>query len=346
MQSNRERVLAWVQAGLIEDKNIAQALQLAKAQPDRLQWYQFIKRALMWLVVICACSGVIFFFAYNWQALSRTLRFVLVQSAMLIISFSYLHCSANEKLKVALLMAMVLLTGSLLALVGQTYQTGADPWQLFAAWWVLMTPWAMLGRSSVIWIFWLLLLNVSYLLFSQLHLSSRWIIFEYQESSLLELGVINALLLVFFECICQYQQYAKTRLPVLLVPRQRYLQQVLHSVVLVYLSGWSMASLFEYNTPSYWVFLYLAASLLIYRYLITDLFAITVTCFSFLAVSYTLLFHYLDETNTEFGTFVLLSAIYLLLLSSVIGLYLRRCSELFLRAAGSPQRATEIEGDW
>ncbi len=40
----------------------------------------------------------------------------------------------------ALLLALALNIGALLALVGQTYQTGADPWQLFATWALLLLP--------------------------------------------------------------------------------------------------------------------------------------------------------------------------------------------------------------
>ncbi len=42
--------------------------------------------------------------------------------------------------KAALLLATLLL-GVFLALFGQTYQTGADPWQLFANWALLILPW-------------------------------------------------------------------------------------------------------------------------------------------------------------------------------------------------------------
>ena len=41
--------------------------------------------------------------------------------------------------------------------MGQTYQTGADPWQLFATWALLLLPLAALGRSPLLWtLAWLL----------------------------------------------------------------------------------------------------------------------------------------------------------------------------------------------
>ncbi|WP_290437262.1 DUF2157 domain-containing protein [Aeromonas caviae] len=57
----------------------------------------------------------------------------------------------------ALLLALALNLGALLALVGQTYQTGADPWQLFATWALMLLPLAALGRSPLLWtLAWLL----------------------------------------------------------------------------------------------------------------------------------------------------------------------------------------------
>ncbi len=47
----------------------------------------------------------------------------------------------------ALLLAIALNIGALLALVGQTYQTGADPWQLFSTWALMLVPLAVFGQS-------------------------------------------------------------------------------------------------------------------------------------------------------------------------------------------------------
>ncbi len=50
-----------------------------------------------------------------------------------------------------------LLLGALLALMGQTYQTGADPWQLFAFWALLALPWMLAARRDLLWTFWVLI---------------------------------------------------------------------------------------------------------------------------------------------------------------------------------------------
>lgn len=54
-------------------------------------------------------------------------------------------------LQQAALLGCCIATGAFLALIGQTYQTGADIWQLFAAWALLMLPWVVLSRSTACW---------------------------------------------------------------------------------------------------------------------------------------------------------------------------------------------------
>ena len=73
MQDNRERVFGWIQDGLIEEQNIAQAMQISQSRPSGEQWHAFAKQTLLWLSVICLCSGVIFFFAYNFLVTYKVL---------------------------------------------------------------------------------------------------------------------------------------------------------------------------------------------------------------------------------------------------------------------------------
>lgn len=63
----------------------------------------------------------------------------------------------------ALFLACVV-TGGLLALLGQTYQTGADPWTLFGWWALLIVPWLWASRSWFVVVLWLVVLNTAVLL--------------------------------------------------------------------------------------------------------------------------------------------------------------------------------------
>ncbi|HSP79967.1 MAG TPA: DUF2157 domain-containing protein, partial [Myxococcaceae bacterium] len=51
------------------------------------------------------------------------------------------------------------LVGPLLAVYGQAYQTGADPYELFLGWGALILPWVALARFGPLWLLLLLLVN-------------------------------------------------------------------------------------------------------------------------------------------------------------------------------------------
>jgi uncharacterized membrane protein len=61
----------------------------------------------------------------------------------------------------AALLGASLLAGALLALLGQTYQTGADTFELFAYWAALILPWVIAARLAPLWLLWIVLLNLS-----------------------------------------------------------------------------------------------------------------------------------------------------------------------------------------
>ena len=48
-----------------------------------------------------------------------------------------------------------------MALFGQTYQTGADPWQLFFNWALVITPWVLVSRFSAVWLIWVAIWNLA-----------------------------------------------------------------------------------------------------------------------------------------------------------------------------------------
>ena len=67
-----------------------------------------------------------------------------------------------------------MLVGGLLALIGQTYQTGADPWQLFALWALLALPWCLGARSDMLWAPWALVAMTACVLWADAHARSAW----------------------------------------------------------------------------------------------------------------------------------------------------------------------------
>jgi uncharacterized membrane protein len=112
-------------------------------------------------------SGVIFWVAANWQDWERGLKFAGLMSLLAVVA---LGAAALPRLRAALLLLATLVLGGQLAFVGQTYQTGADPWQLFAAWAGLSLVGVAVSRSDAMWTFWVLLVGGGIALWSGNHL--------------------------------------------------------------------------------------------------------------------------------------------------------------------------------
>lgn len=164
MASVFDEVLAWAGAGRLEPERIDEALDALGAAPDGASWRYAAGLMSLWMGVVALAAGLIFFFAHNWQALTRLERLGIADVCGLVALAAYARYAAGHKAQpaqAALLFGVSLWMGALLALVGQTYQTGADIWELFALWAALITPLALLGRSAAVWTLWALLCSLA-----------------------------------------------------------------------------------------------------------------------------------------------------------------------------------------
>jgi len=115
--------------------------------------------------------GVIFWIAAHWEALGRLGQFGLLQA---LVGFLCAGAMLRPALGAALGLLALLGIGGLFAYFGQTYQTGADPWQLFALWAALALPLCLGARSDVLWAPWALVVMVGISLWTHAHLGHRW----------------------------------------------------------------------------------------------------------------------------------------------------------------------------
>jgi uncharacterized membrane protein len=161
MASARDEILDWAEQGRIPQGKLRAALEEGGAIPSADQWRGFLDRLFLFMGAVLLGAGVIFFFAFNWQAMGRFAKFALVEAPVLLALFFVWRIGLDRLAGKAALLAGALVVGAVLALIGQTYQTGADTWELFAAWAVAILPWALVARFPALWIFWLLLANVA-----------------------------------------------------------------------------------------------------------------------------------------------------------------------------------------
>ncbi|HYD82241.1 MAG TPA: DUF2157 domain-containing protein [Paucimonas sp.] len=172
MDASRDRITAddildWLQQGRLRRDDLPAALRLAGITPGPADWLRFLDRLCLWAGALLLGAAAIFFLAYNWQEMGRFAKFGLVELAILAGLALCWRIGVDRVAGKALLLAIALLLGALLALVGQIYQTGADTFELFAAWAAVVLPLAAAGRFAALWLFWLALLNLALVLYFQ-----------------------------------------------------------------------------------------------------------------------------------------------------------------------------------
>lgn len=141
----------------------ARLWQLSRLHAPGAALRQHAERALATLAALLLGAGLIFWVAANWQDQTRQFKFLLIQALLLA---SVAGALAWPRGRNALLLLATLALGGLLAFIGQTYQTGADPWQLFAAWGALALLWVAAARSDGLWAVWVVIVGTGLALWS------------------------------------------------------------------------------------------------------------------------------------------------------------------------------------
>ena len=171
MSQARRTIEQLLHQGLLPLKNTEAAATHLEVYPSKRTWLIFFDKALLIIGTVALVLSLVFFIAYNWQNIGKMGKFALVEGALVITIALYVALSFRQLrqrfqlIRQLLLLIASIITGSLLALFGQVYQTGADTWQLFFGWALLITPWVMIARFPALWLLWLGLINACLLLY-------------------------------------------------------------------------------------------------------------------------------------------------------------------------------------
>jgi uncharacterized membrane protein len=157
-------VLHLAESGLIDGRAVGRALELAGLAPTARRWRLAAERLLLGLGTGLLAAGVICLVAYNWSSLTRWGRFTVAQAVLLLVFAAAWRLGFTSRYGKAALTLATALIGPLLALYGQTYQTGAELSGLFLAWAVLALPWTVASRTASGWLVWLGILEAGLLL--------------------------------------------------------------------------------------------------------------------------------------------------------------------------------------
>jgi len=157
--ANQLRHLA--QRDLLSAEALERGLKIINHTPDREKWERFLSIVLLILGAGFTVSGIYFFFAFNWANMHRFFKLGLLEIAM-VVSIGLVVWLNLDKLSGKIALAVSgLLVGALIAVFGQVYQTGADSYQLFLTWALLITGWVLISKFTPLWFLWILLFNLA-----------------------------------------------------------------------------------------------------------------------------------------------------------------------------------------
>lgn len=155
----------------LDGSQTQQLLQLADLSAEPAALAPWLPRGVAVLAAALGGMGVVMWIAANWETLGRFGRFGLLQALVLAAGTgAALRPAARAPLGLLALLGI----GALFAYFGQTYQTGADAWQLFALWGVLALPLCLGARSDVLWAPWALVMVMAISLWTHAHSGHRW----------------------------------------------------------------------------------------------------------------------------------------------------------------------------
>ena len=315
MPNFRTEIMAWIDAGNIEQENAVTALRLVGVLPDASKWRAFLATLCLWLGTSSSAAALIFFEAYNWQDMPHISKLIHIEAAIVLSLAMFVREQAGSRIATAALFMAIAATGALLALVGQIYQTGADTYELFSAWAAIALFWVVIGRSAVLWIVWLVIANLGLFFFVGTVFAS--VPGGTNSPEVVAVFVFNALALIAFQYVAsRNRSNTDTRWPVRAVSVASAATATLMLAVgmLGFGGRGDLESLLAYA-------IWLALLLVFYRRVVIDVFILAVGILCTIVWVLTLLWKLL-QPNLSFGLF-LLAALIILGVAAAAGKWLK-----------------------
>ena len=312
---NRNHLESLTRSGHLRREGLEFALAESGILPNAAAWRRFIDRSLLCAGTLLVLSGIIFFFAFNWDALHRLAKIGLVLLPLVVAALSSLYFDAASLARKAWLSAAVVLIGALLAVQGQIYQTGVDIEWLFFGWALLALPWVLSARVAWLWVFWLILLNAGIGFALETNLSP-W--FSLHNNPLLIFIALNALALALWEGAAHHVGM-----------RNRHVSSVINAFIALPVSA--MGCLAWWDKMPYAALVYVAwlgATLWFYQTQRRHIVPLALLGLSVIVVGSSGLIHILSRArySANEGGFLLVGLL-IMGLTTAVAMYLRHISE-------------------
>ena len=308
----RGEIMALAGEGYFAKDDLPWAMRIAGILPGPTEWRRFLEELALWLGAIFLATSVGFFIAYNWNELGYFIRFGMVETLLALSVLASLRLGLERMSGKAALLVATVLVGVLLALVGQTYQTGADPWELFATWALFVLPWVVVSCFSPLWLFWLALVDLAIGLYFNAFGGVFGILFG-KETLWWTLAGVNTAALVAWELA------ASRGVPWL---QERWAPRIVATAAtgfVTFLAVWgivdrNLSGIVEFFGYSAW----LACAYTVYRQRIHDLYILALGTLSIIVIIAVFLSHTMLRHGGDAGAFLLVGLVVLGLSVKVI----------------------------
>ncbi len=319
MNNHRNTILQWAEQGRLAAGQTEEAMRVSGALPARADWYHFIDRLLLWSGTVLLAAGIIFFFAYNWKEIGNFARFGLVELLIAAAIGCCMWFGTESPAGKASLFAASILVGALLALFGQTYQTGADTFELFITWAIAILPWAAIGRLPALWVLLIALVNIAITFYFRAFPGIFGLLFS-PEKQIWMLFAFNSTALILWELFSRYFVWLS----------ERWATRLLGFAGGGLVTALAMIAIFDHNRgfdSAFVVYpLWLAAIYVCYRHFILDLFLLAGGILSIVIVVASILSRAMLDSGSWGGAYLLIG-LTVIGISALGGLWLKNIAQ-------------------
>ncbi len=273
--------------------------------PTHAEWRRFLGRTLSLLAVASLLAAVVCFIAYNWNHMGPSVKFALVEAAILGLTLlSWWLGLENQSGQLAIFSA-AFLVGPLLAIYGQAYPSGAPLSNLLFMWAGIAAVIAALANTEGSWLLALTILDSAFFFWSPF--SRGGFLFDGEATKYLAIGLAN-LGAFGFTLILPKWLPSKASPRLLIFSGASFLNI---AFVIVNFETWRK---WNFGT-SFWAFPAVVAILAFYSLSKRDLFAMVIALLGTLSIVNTLLLHRFNED-------IWLGLTFLNLIAGATGVYL------------------------
>lgn len=167
MEANKTSAAHLSETMQAQDANLEQNSLLHRSiLQDSKAWEVFLNYFLLVGSLGFFCSGVVFFFAFNWQEITIWYKLAIILLGIFIGVYVKVFTKLNPLVKDFSLLGSSILIGVLFAVFGQYFHFQPDSYLLFTLWALAILPWTFCSSFSLQWLLLVALYNTSLLLFT------------------------------------------------------------------------------------------------------------------------------------------------------------------------------------